>query len=124
MAVISLLLATVFYWFSGALWPEELPAYANSGRQITGMTLMLIFLPAYFLSTAIVVRRHSLHLVELLRPQLRDSRAAEDAADAIRGALRRTWLPATGIGLLAGPALDLRTTYPAHAGRSCLTLVS
>jgi hypothetical protein len=102
VAVIFLLLGSVFYWFSGALWPEELPAYARSGRQITGTALMLIFLPAYFLSTAIVVRRHSLHLVEELRPQLPDSPAAEDAAVAIRGALRRSWLPATAIGFAAG----------------------
>ena len=102
VAVIFLLLGSVFFWFSGALWPEELPAYAKSGRQITGMALMLIILPAYFVSAAIVVRRHSLHLVEELRPQLPDFQAAEDTAVAIRGALRRSWLPATGVGLVAG----------------------
>jgi hypothetical protein len=102
VAVIFLLLGSVFYWFTGALWPEELPAYAKSGRQITGMALMLILLPAYLLSAAIVVQRHSLHLVEELRPQLPDFQAAEDTAVAIRGALRRSWLPATGVGLVAG----------------------
>jgi hypothetical protein len=102
VAVIFALLASVFFWFSGALWPEELPACAKSGRQITGMALMLILVPAHLLSVAIVVRRHSLHLVEELRPQLPDSRAAEDAAVAIRGALRRSWLVATGVGLVAG----------------------
>jgi hypothetical protein len=102
VAVIFLLLGSVFYWFTGALWPEELPAYARSGRQITGTALMLILLPAYLLSAAIVVQRHSLHLVEELRPQLPDFQAAEDTAVAIRGALRRSWLPATGVGLVAG----------------------
>jgi hypothetical protein len=102
VAVIFLLLGSVFYWFTGALWPEELPAYARSGRQITGTALMLILLPAYLLSAAIVVQRHSLRLVEELRPQLPDFQAAEDTAVAIRGALRRSWLPATGVGLVAG----------------------
>jgi len=102
--VVSLLLLTSFYWATGALWPTELPSYANSSREITGMALMLIVLPPYFMAFAIVAQRRSLDLVEQFKPQLPDPQRAADAAANIRSGPRRTWLVASvagvGLGLL------------------------
>ena len=97
-----LLLLTVLFWTSGALWPTELPDYASSSRQITGMVMMLILLPAYLLVAAFVTQRRSLDLVEQLEPLLPDPRHALDAREAIRNGLKRTWRAAAAIGLVMG----------------------
>jgi len=47
-------LASIFA-AAGALNPEALPSYASSRREVIGMALMLITLPAYFVA-AIVER--------------------------------------------------------------------
>lgn len=57
-----LLLLTVMFWTSGALWPTELPEYASSSRQITGMVLMLILLPSYLLAAIFTAQRRSLSI--------------------------------------------------------------
>jgi len=97
-----LLLLTVIFWTSGALWPTELPEYASSGRQITGMVLMLILLPSYFLVAIFVAQRRSFDLVEQLEPLLPDPRHALDAREAIRDGLKRTWLAGSVFGLGMG----------------------
>ena len=97
-----LLLLTVLFWTSGALWPTELPDYASSSRQITGMLMMLILLPAYLLVAAFVTQRRSLNLVEQLEPLLPDPRHALDAREVIRNGLKRTWRAASAIGLGMG----------------------
>ena len=108
------LLLTFVFWSTGALSPlspQELPAYATSSRQVTGMALMLILLPTYVLATLFVASRRSLDLVDQLRSQLPESHQADAAAAAIRGALRTSW-PA---GAVAGVALGLANTNPIYA---------
>ncbi|MBW2244814.1 MAG: hypothetical protein JRH01_22770 [Deltaproteobacteria bacterium] len=115
--IASLLLLTCFYWATGTLWPTELPPYANSSREITGTALMLIVLPPYFMAFVIVTQRRSLDLVEQLKPQLSDPQHADDAAAAIRGGPRRSWLA----GSLAGIAMGLLNTRGHYAFTSSTT---
>ncbi len=106
-----LLLLTVIFWTSGALWPTELPDYASSSRQITGMALMLIIMPSYFLAAIFVTQRRSLYLIEQLEPLWPDPRHALDAREAIRNSLRKTWLAGSVLGLGFG----LLNTQPIYA---------
>jgi hypothetical protein len=105
-----LLLLTAIFWASGALWPTELPDYASSGRQITGMALMLIILPSYFIVVIFATPRRSLELVEQLRPFLPDPRDALGARDAIRNGLKTSWLAGSVAGLGMG-LLNSRLIY-------------
>jgi hypothetical protein len=93
---------TTLYWLSGTLSPDALPQYAHSSRQITGMALMLIGMPAYLIAMGIVARRRSLELVEQLRPLLPAPSVANDAQEAIRSALKQSWPIGTAIGLTMG----------------------
>ena len=68
-SVTTVLLLTTFFWATGALFPTELPQYATSSRQVTGMVLMLIVLPAYLVAASFAIQRRSLGLVEQLRPE-------------------------------------------------------
>jgi hypothetical protein len=99
------------FWLSGTLVPTELPAYASSPLQITGMALMLILIPTYFVVAGQLAPKRSLELVHQLRPQIPDPEAADDAAAAIANSLRRVWVP----GLLGGLVLGLFNTNPIHA---------
>ena len=109
----ALVLLTVAFWSTGTLLPlpQELPAHATSSRQITGLALMLIFLPAYILAAFFVTSRRSLDLVDQLRPQLPEAHHADAAAAAIRGALKTSWRAA----VVAGVAMGLANTSPISA---------
>ena len=93
------------------LAPGEAPASDMSSRQITGMALMLIFLPAYILAAFFVSSRRSLDLVDQLRPRLQEPHHADTAAAAIRGALRTSW----PMGVVVGIAMGLANTRPIYA---------
>lgn len=93
---------TAFFWWTGTLFPTEIPSYATSPRQITGMALMLILVPTYLVAASWLGQRRSLRLVDELRPQLPDGSAADRAATAIRSGLRRTWIPGAAGGLAMG----------------------
>jgi hypothetical protein len=95
----------LFFWGVGALIPDpaQLPAYATSSRQITGMSLMLILLPAYMLAAWSIAQRRSLDLVEQLRTLVPDARDADGAAEAIRQPMRaRDWVLGSAIGIVFG----------------------
>jgi hypothetical protein len=112
IAVVSLALLGCLYWLVGAFWPEGLPRGADSPARITGMALMLTLLPPYLIAASGLTRRRSLLFVEQLRSQLPPGGAAatgspergfaEEASAAIRSGLRRSWLPATVLGLIMG----------------------
>lgn len=106
-----LVLLTALFWGSGTLFPDVLPDYADSHRQITGMALMLILAPAYLVGAGIVAQRRSLELVDALRPALPDPQLAAEAQATIRGALRSVW----PLGLALGLALGLFNTNPVEA---------
>ncbi len=107
----ALVLLTAFFWATGALFPDELPRFARSSLQATGMSIMLIVLPAYILAAGILVQRRSLGLVEELRPQLPAPHFADAAARTIREGLAKTW----GRGCVAGFVLGLFNTDFVHA---------
>ena len=98
----SLSVLTLFYWFSGALLPKQLPAYASSSRQITGMALMLIFLPTYFVIVYFVIRQRSIDLVEQLRKELPNPNDAAIAKERIETGLWKSWPLASAIGIAMG----------------------
>jgi hypothetical protein len=110
-SIAALVLLTAVFWSTGTLLPQELPAYATSSRQITGMALMLIFLPAYILAAFFVTSRRSLELVDQLRPQLPEPHHADAASAAIRSALKTSWRA----GVVAGLAMGLANTQPIYA---------
>ncbi len=99
----AVLLLTGFYAAAGALSSDELPSYATSSRQAIGMVLMLILLPAYIIATGFVCQRRSLEFVEQLRIDLPDPGIVDDAASAIRGALRKSWVWGGLAGLAMAP---------------------
>ncbi|NNL66315.1 MAG: hypothetical protein HKP30_08740, partial [Myxococcales bacterium] len=101
-AIALLFVLAVFFWLTGALFPTEIPTYATSALQITGMALMLILVPAYLVAALWLAQRRSLRLVDELRPRLPDKRVADTAAGRIRGALRRGWIPGAAGGFAMG----------------------
>jgi hypothetical protein len=102
-ATVCLLLIAGF-WSTGTLAPDRIPNYASSRREIIGMALMLIALPSYFAAAAVVIRRHSLALIESLRSQVARSADIDAARDSLRGggSWQNTWLPGAALGLVMG----------------------
>ena len=101
-SISALLLLTFVFWSTGTLAPQELPVYARSSLQITGVALMLILLPAYVLAALFVMQRRSLDLVDQLRPQLESTDHADAAVATIRGALRASWPVSAVLGVVLG----------------------
>lgn len=116
LAAAGALLAVLagFFWLTGALQPTAIPDYASSPRQITGMALMLILVPAYLVGAASLAQRRSLALVEETRERLAEPGAADAAAGAIRSGLRRTWK----LGIASGFLMGLLNTNPLEVLRS------
>lgn len=110
-SVTTALVLTAFFWATGALFPSELPAFANSARQLTGMVLMLIVLPAYIVAAGFVMQQRSLEFVEQLRSESSDPRFPDAAAQAIRGGFATSWR----WGCLAGIAMTPFNTQFVHA---------
>ena len=98
--VLVLLVLTGAFAAAGVLNPNVLPSYASSRREVIGMALMLITLPAYFVAAAIAVRRHSLSLVEAMRPATRNDSAIETAHASIEHGLSKIWSRGILLGLL------------------------
>ena len=98
----ALVILTFGFWWAGTLSPDELPTYATSRREVIGMALMLIALPAYFMATSILIRRYSLDLIESLRSEVGDPAYVDDARESIRGALKKAWIPGVVLGLAMG----------------------
>lgn len=105
-----LVLASLF-WVTGALWPTELPDYASSRRQITGMSLMLILLPGYLLAAGFHLHRRSLETIDQLEPSLPAEGYAEAARKAIRGALSK----ALAVGSVFGIGMGFFNTQLGYA---------
>ena len=93
----------LYFWAIGALFPDAIPHYATSKRQIIGMALMLTLLPPYVLVAWQIGRRRSLELIDTLRPIVLDPNAADAAQARIgRAITTREWGAATVIGLAMG----------------------
>jgi len=107
-ALVSVVVLAAIFWWTGALLPSEVPEYANSALQMTGMSLMLIAVPTYMLAAWTIGHRRSLELLAELRPQLPDSAAIDTAEATIRTAWRRTFW----IGSAVGIGLSLFNTQP------------
>lgn len=91
-----------FFWAAGTLDPQAIPHYATSRREVIGMALMLMLLPPYFVATTIAMRRHSLSLVEALRPWVADPRDCDRAWQAVASGWRQGWLPGAVLGFAMG----------------------
>ncbi len=103
LAGLVLVALTSAYWAAGVLLPTELPHYATSARQITGMALLLISVPTYMLLAWAVGRRRSLDLVEQLRPLAPDPADVDAAVDRICSGLgAKGWALGTVLGLSFG----------------------
>jgi hypothetical protein len=120
VAAVGLLAAlSLFFWASGALFPQALPSDV-APRRLTGMALMLILMPAYLLAAWSFGQRRSLQLVERLRAILPESEDADRAQAAIRRSFATTWR----WGALAGVGLGLLNTQPLEAfGKSEVPLI-
>jgi hypothetical protein len=59
LAGAGVLLLSLFFLLMGALVPTELPKYAKSFREITGMALMLTLLPPYLIGAFAVGQERS-----------------------------------------------------------------
>lgn len=112
--LILLVLLTLWLAGMGALSPDELPHYVTSRQEVIGMALMLLLLPPYFVSATIAQRRHSLTLIEELRPLVRHPEDCDRAREAITRGWRTAFLP----GLLIGLVMGLLNTSPLDAWTS------
>jgi hypothetical protein len=115
VALTLLVALVVVYWRAGAFGPAVLAEYAGSARQITGMALMLILLPAYLIGATSLAERRWLSLVEEIRAGLTDPAEADAAVHAIRY-LGRKLTPLAG--LPAWPHSDLRSENVNNGGKS------
>lgn len=102
LSLTCLIVLSLFFWGSGILFPSEIPSYARSSWQITGMALMLILVPSYVAGATVVMQRRSLALVDQLRGELADAALADAAMKSIRSALRRTWPWGCLVGVVMG----------------------
>jgi hypothetical protein len=97
------LLLVGFFSVMRALSASSIPVYATSERQLLGIVLMLIVLPAYVCATSILSLRRALELVEQLREIAPSPAAIEAANETIRGAFRNSWKWGVLIGLVLAP---------------------
>lgn len=117
--LVSLVLIAGCYWSVGAYSPNALPHYASSKREVIGMGLMLTFLPPYIIAAGVVIPRHSLALIDKLRPYLASYSDADPAVEAVQRGWRRNWPVGAGLGLLMGIA----NSPPSDAGANTVPLV-
>lgn len=101
VATASILAA--FYYATGNL-PATSGAdeYWMSPLALTGMSLMLVLLPAYILTANLLCMRRSISLVEELKPLLPDPSLIEPAVASIREAVRRNWPTGVAVGIVLG----------------------
>jgi len=114
VAAAMLVVLVVAFTAAGGYAASEVPSYASSPREILGMALMLTLMPPYVVLGAWVSQRRSLGLVEQTRPLLDDPTACDAAAETLRTALRRNWIPFSALGF----AMAMANTQPLDAVRS------
>ncbi len=87
---------------TGTFSPDQVPDYASSPRQITGMALMLTLIPPYFVAALWLTRARSLALIDQLRPLVPDPAVVERARETVARSVRDHWKLGTAVGLVFG----------------------
>ena len=63
---IVLLLLSVMFLYSGALFPETIPQYFSSTAEVMGQTLLITLTPAFLITYLIIAQRRSIRFAERL----------------------------------------------------------
>ena len=118
---VVLLLLSVMFLYSGALFPESLPEYFSSSSQLLGQVLLLTLTPAFLVSYFIIAQRRSVRFAErLIASRLVNSDPAE-WVQKIRG---RTVLLGVLIGFLYGLLLNVPSEWRNSFGSLSLQVQS
>jgi len=96
---VVLLLLSVMFLYSGALFPESIPQYFSSLTEVTGQALLIILTPAFLVTYLIIAQRRSVRFAESL---VANRLITSDPADWLQEIRARTVLSGLLIGFLYG----------------------